>query len=75
MLNIAIKNNLYLTQKYLIIPVNKFNPKPINHKITNRETYDRIELSIIIVLDKNNIETMNGKNIKLNPENSSLTKI
>jgi len=72
-LRVVTKNNLYLIQKYLIIRVNKFNNKPINHKHINKEIQVLIEIPI--VLDKNNKGITSGKNIKLNPESNSLTKI
>jgi hypothetical protein len=72
-LKVTTKNNLYLIQKYLIILVNKFNNKPINHKLINKKAYILIEFSI--VLDNNSTGTMNGNKIKLNSENNSLTNI
>jgi hypothetical protein len=69
---IVIKTNLYLIQTNLMILVNRFNNKPISHKHRNKETYVLAERSM--VFDKNSREPTRGNKIKLNPENSSLTK-
>jgi hypothetical protein len=75
MLKVVMKNNLYVIHKYLIILVNKFNPKPINHKPVNKLTYVMVGLSVVIILDKNNIGATNENKIKLVSKNNSLTVI